>query len=125
MQSSSGDNRLKGRWGEALAAAYLQKKLYRVVATNFSCRFGEIDLIVRNRQYLVFVEVKLRRSASYVQAREYVTPAKQQRLRTTAMYWLSCHETDLQPRFDIIEIYAPDGVNTINPEIRHLENAFS
>lgn len=125
MQSSSGDNRLKGRWGEALAAAYLQKKHYRVVATNFSCRFGEVDLIVRNRQYLVFVEVKLRRSASYVQAREYVTPAKQQRLRTTAMYWLSCHETDLQPRFDIIEIYAPDGVNTINPEIRHLENAFS
>lgn len=124
MQSRA-ESGATGRWGEAQAAAYLRKKRYTILAANFKCRFGEIDLIARNRHYLVFVEVKTRRSDSYVQAREYVTASKQQRLRSTALFWLSCHETDLQPRFDIIEVYAPEGTETKYPEIRHIENAFS
>ena len=119
-----GRNNLSGAWGEALAAQYLKKKHYILVAAGYRCRFGEIDLIAKNRQYLVFVEVKLRKNSSFAQAREFVDLKKQARLRKTAMLYLSCHPTDLQPRFDVIEIYAPGGTTTQNPKIIHWEDAF-
>lgn len=118
------DSKLTGRWGEALAAEYLRKKKYRPVASNFSCRFGEIDLIVQNKKYLVFVEVKLRKSAAFAKAADFVDFRKQNRIRTTAEFWLATHETELQPRFDVVEIYAPQGIETKQPEINHLEDAF-
>lgn len=117
-------NKQTGRWGEALAAAYLRKKRYHIVACNYSCRFGEIDLIARNRRFIVFVEVKLRKSADFARAREFVDLRKQSRIRTTAELWLSQNETVLQPRFDVIEIYAPEGEQTKRPRINHLEDAF-
>ena len=120
-----GGRNLTGPWGEALALEYLRKKRYEPVAANYRSRFGEIDLIVKNRKYLVFVEVKLRKSAAFAGAAEFVDLRKQQRLRTTAELYLSEHETELQPRFDVIEIYAPDGVQTRHPEIKHWEDAFS
>lgn len=119
-----GRNNLVGAWGETLAAEFLRKKHYRIVGTNFRCRYGEVDLIVQNRKYLVFAEVKLRKSANFAQAREFVDVHKQNRLRTTAEFYLSTNPTELQPRFDVIEIYAPDGISTANPVIRHLEDAF-
>ena len=61
---------MNGAWGEALAARYLQKKRYKIVATNYRSRFGEIDLIAADRKFLVFVEVKLRKSDQFVSARE-------------------------------------------------------
>lgn len=119
-----GRNNIVGAWGEAVAAAYLQKKKYTLVAAGFRCRYGEIDLIVSNKKYLVFVEVKLRKSDSFAQAREFVDGHKQNRLRITAEYYLSKFPTQLQPRFDVIEIYAPDGTATKKPDILHLEDAF-
>ena len=116
--------KLRGAWGEALAAEYLRRKRYKIEAAGYSCKFGEIDLIVSNRKYLVFVEVKLRKSANFAAAMEYVDRRKQDRLRTTASVFLSQNPTQLQPRFDVIEIYAPDGTATVRPEIRHLEDAF-
>ena len=115
---------LLGPWGESLAAAFLQKKRYEIVACNYKSRFGEIDLIVRNRKEIVFVEVKLRKNDCFVQAREYVGYQKQDRIRTTAEIWLQNNPTELQPRFDVIEIYAPDGIQTDHPRIVHLEDAF-
>ena len=120
-----GRNNLAGAWGEALAADYLRKKHYRVVASGYRSRFGEIDLICTNRKYLVFVEVKLRTSADFASAREFVDFRKQQRIRATAACFLSAYETGLQPRFDVIEIYAPEGTGTLHPVIHHLEDAFS
>lgn len=117
-------NKLSGAWGEALAAEYLRKKHYKVLAAGYSCKFGEIDLIVRDRKFLVFVEVKLRKSGSFARAMEYVDARKQDRLRMTASMYLSNNPTNLQPRFDVIEIYAPDGTATADPEISHLEDAF-
>ena len=117
-------NNLLGAWGESLAAAYLKKKRYKLVEAGYRSRFGEIDLIVRNRTYLVFVEVKLRKSAAFANAFEYVDSRKQARLRTTAAIYLSQNPTSLQPRFDVIEIYAPDGLETKHPEIHHMEDAF-
>ena len=119
-----GRNNLTGAWGEALAADYLQKKRYKIVATNYRTRFGEIDLIVRNKQYLVFVEVKLRKAGEFAAAREYVDRRKQDKIRVTASVYLSQNPTHLQPRFDVIEIYAPQGHATADPKITHLEDAF-
>lgn len=119
-----GRNNIVGAWGESLAATYLQKKKYKLLATGFRCRFGEIDLIVADRKYLVFVEVKLRKNDHFASAMEFVDSYKQNRIRTTAEIYLSQNPTDLQPRFDVIEIYAPDGLNTQKPEIHHLEDAF-
>ena len=119
-----GRNNIVGAWGEATAAAYLQKKRYTLQAVGFHCRYGEIDLIVSDRKYLVFVEVKLRKSDTFAQALEHVDSYKQNRIRTTAEFYLSKYPTALQPRFDVIEIYAPEGVQTRRPVIRHLEDAF-
>ena len=116
---------LTGRWGEARAAAYLRSHGYAIVASNYRSRFGEIDLIAQNRAYLVFVEVKVRKNAHFGTAGEAVGTKKQERLRTTALLWLQAHPTKLQPRFDVIEIYAPDGPATVRPELHHLEDAFA
>ena len=119
-----GRNNLTGLWGEALAADYLRRKHYKIVAAHYYGRFGEIDLIAENRNYLVFAEVKLRKNAKFAQAREFVNWRKQDRIRMTASMYLSEHPTSLQPRFDVIEIYAPEGIHTQRPEIYHLEDAF-
>ena len=119
-----GKSKLTGAWGEAIAAEYLRKKNYRIIARGYRSRFGEIDLIVQNREYLVFAEVKLRKTGRFAMAREYVDTRKQDKLRTTASLYLSEHPTALQPRFDVIEIYAPEGVLTASPEIYHMEDAF-
>lgn len=119
-----GRSNIAGAWGEALAAEYLRKKRYQVEAVNYRSRFGEIDLIVRNKKFLVFVEVKLRKSGSFASAREYVDRYKQDRLRITASMYLSQNPTELQPRFDVVEIYAPEGPDTPNPTIVHMEDAF-
>ena len=113
-----------GAWGEALAAEYLRKKRYQILEANFRTRIGEIDLIASNRQYLVFVEVKLRKNADFAMAREFVDYRKQGKIRSTAQLYLAYHPTRLQPRFDVIEIYAPEGMETRSPVINHLEDAF-
>lgn len=113
-----------GAWGEAKAAEYLRKRKYEVVAARYHSRFGEIDLIAKDRKFLIFVEVKLRKSARFGRAAEYVNRGKQDRIRMTASIFLAQNPTELQPRFDVIEIYAPDGINTLRPEIIHLEDAF-
>ena len=117
-------SKLTGAWGEALAAEYLRKKHYKIIASGFHSRFGEIDLIARNRKFLVFVEVKQRKSPFFAQAKEYVDARKRDRIRMTASIYLSRNPTNLQPRFDVIEIYAPEGTATLHPEIHHLEDAF-
>ena len=119
-----GRNNLVGAWGEATAAEYLRKKRYEIVAVGYHCKFGEIDLIAKNREYLVFVEVKLRKTPDFAAAREYVNRQKQDRIRITASMYLAQYPTQLQPRFDVVEIYAPQGVETKKPVINHLEDAF-
>ena len=119
-----GTNNIAGAWGEAIASAYLRKKKYKVIAANYCSRFGEIDLIVKDKHFLIFVEVKLRKTADFARALEHVDIHKQNRLRTTAELYLSENPTNLQPRFDVIEVYAPEGIQTKNPEIHHLEDAF-
>ena len=121
---SGQESRLLGRWGEALAADWLRNQGCTVVAANWRCRFGEIDLIAKDGDYLCFVEVKLRKSGSFASAAAFVDRRKQDKLRTTAQLYLAQHPTALQPRFDVVEIYAPQGRDTIRPTVHRLENAF-
>lgn len=117
------DKKLLGRWGEAQAAEFLKRKKYKIVGLNYSCRWGEIDVIAENRQFIVFAEVKLRKGPRFAEAREFVTHAKQQRLISAAQLYLAQNETRKQPRLDVIEIYAPEGENG-KISINHIENAF-
>ena len=114
-----------GTWGENLAAEALEREGYRILARNFRCRFGELDLIAGKDGILAFVEVKLRKSSRYGEAREFVTASKQQKLKTTAAYYLAGRSwaQTMQPRFDVLEIYAPQG--TDGPfTVEHLTDAF-
>jgi putative endonuclease len=115
-------NRLRGAGGEAAAAEFLRKKKYRIEAMGYRSRYGEIDIIASDKDFIVFAEVKLRKSSSFAQAREFVDERKQQRIKTTAQMWLAENETDLQPRFDVIEIYASENMSKM--QINHIEDAF-
>ena len=114
-----------GDRGEALVARYLQKAGYTLLDRQWRCRFGELDLVARSREGIVcFVEVKLRKDGRVAQAREFVDRRKQEKLRTTAQLYLAEHPTQLQPRFDVVEIYAPQGLATRAPEIYVIPDAF-
>ena len=121
---SGQESRLLGRWGERQAANWLTAHGAKMIAANWTCRFGEIDLICEEKGFLCFVEVKLRKSGRFGTAGAFVTASKQQKLRSAAQLYLVSHPTDLQPRFDVVEIYAPAGTDTIRPEISRIENAF-
>ena len=113
-----------GLWGEEQAARYLESQGYQVTASRYRCREGELDLVAEGKGYLCFVEVKLRKDHHLAQAREFVTPAKQRKVRIAAQYYLLDHPTQLQPRFDVAEGYAPRGTQTPSPRIVYIENAF-
>ncbi len=116
-------SRLTGRFGEAAAAEYLRKHGYEIVGMNYQTRMGEIDIIARNRKYLCFVEVKLRKNADFGTAREFVTAAKQRKLILAAESYLLLNPDRRQPRFDVVEVYAPQGAEgTLS--INHIEDAF-
>ncbi len=123
-KTGGAQNRLLGRWGEALVAGDLRKKGWRILAAGFRCRFGEIDLIAENGKFLSFTEVKLRKNANFGTAGAAVDARKQRRLRATAEFFLMRHPTALQPRFDVAEVYAPQGMETEDPTIHYIENAF-
>ena len=114
----------RGDWGEAQAAAYLRARGCRIVASKYRCRFGEIDLIARDGKTLCFVEVKLRGNLSFGLPREYVTASKQDKLRTTAAYYLATHRTDAPCRFDVAEVYTDGAQTPENTRIEYIENAF-
>ncbi len=110
----------KGEAGEETARKFLEKKGYRVVSANYRSRFGEIDIIVQNEKYIVFVEVKARSEGAIARPMEFVDVPKQKRIIKTALLFLSSHPTPLQPRFDVVEVYGQGR----KPVVNHLENAF-
>lgn len=110
-----------GAWGEDLALRYLTRHGYTLVERNYRTRYGEIDLIVRKDDTLVFVEVKLRRGTGFGDPIEAVTSRKQRTLRSLAVQYLSdCDPNFDTLRFDVIGILA--SANKVR--IRHVEDAF-
>lgn len=123
-KAQGAENRLLGKWGESIVAEDLRKKGWHILAAGYRCRLGEIDLIASDGKFLAFTEVKLRKSTGYGTAAEAVTSRKQSRIHATAQFYLAQHPTDLQPRFDVAEVYAPQGLETASPTISYIENAF-
>ncbi len=110
-----------GKRGEDIAARFLLEKGLALIARNFRDKFGEIDIIAKDRETLVFVEVKTRRSDHFGRPEEAVTPAKQQQIIRVASYYLVQHKLlDAPVRFDVIAIIIDQG----NPQITHLVSAF-
>jgi putative endonuclease len=109
--------------GEKLALEFLKKKNYFIKATNYHSRFGEIDIIAQNENYIIFVEVKTRKKNAFAAPMEYVNRSKQVKIIKTALLYLSegKHDENIQPRFDVIEIVHEAGKNT---RVNHIENAF-
>ena len=101
-----GRSSLTGPWGEALAAEYLRKKRYAILASNYRCKFGEIDLIARDGRTLVFVEVKYRRSRAYGNPAEAVDGRKQHTICRVSDYYRMTHgiSEDQPCRFDVAAI---------------------
>ena len=110
-----------GQAGEAHVAKLLKRRGYEIVERNYRSRFGEIDMIARNSQYIVFVEVKTREEGSLGDPLEAITPAKRRKIVLTAQNYLMRFPTEAQPRFDAAAVYTRNG--RIVGE-RYLENAF-
>ncbi len=114
----------RGAAGEVMAARYLRKKGYTLIAATYRTRFGEIDIIAADKKYIAFVEVKLRSGAAIYTPEEAVTPLKQQKIVKAAMQYLQLHPSDLQPRFDVIAIVADDRDPMKARSLEHLKAAF-
>ena len=112
-----------GTAGEAYVARELRKKGYTLLASQWRCRFGEIDLVAKDKRGTIcFVEVKLRGEGAIGLPREFVDSRKQARLRTTAETYLSMHDMDVPARFDVAEVYTDQAGRILRME--YLENAF-
>lgn len=94
----------EGRAGEDYTADLLATEGFRIVSRNFHSRFGEIDIIAENGQYIIFVEVKTRREGSISSPLEAVTSAKRRKIVRTAQAYLLKNPSGLQPRFDVCAV---------------------
>lgn len=116
------DKQALGAYGEKLAAQYLCEAGLEIVARNWRCRYGELDLIVRDPSVTVFVEVKTRSGSGFGTPAESVTFAKQQRIRRLALLWLAQQDGQWRRiRFDVVSVLVPRGRK---PVIDHLPAAF-
>lgn len=115
--------RRKGGRFEQLARAWLQAQGLRLVQSNYRCKLGEIDLVMRERELLVFVEVRFRGVRSQVPPCETVDPRKQQKLLRTARHFLLCNDrfSNHPCRFDVLGISDDAGT----PKYEWIRNAFS
>ena len=113
-----------GKIGEKIAAKYLRKQRYKVIETNKHQSHNEIDLIVSNKDYIVFVEVKTRTSAfGGKRPEEYADELKRRRMAAAANAYIKHHQIELVPRFDIIGITMDPNTYEVK-ELTHLEDAF-
>jgi len=94
-----------GILGEKLAQDFLKKQGYRIIETNYRCPEGEIDIIAKHKDYLVFIEVRTKKSLEFGSPEESITPAKMERLRNSAMHYQQTHHNlPLLCRIDVVAI---------------------
>ena len=104
-----------GRYGEDVAERYLKQKGYTIIGKNFSCRQGELDIIAKDNEYLVFIEVKTRSNFMYGKPVEAVGKLKKQHMYKVAKYYLHIHGLEKKfVRFDVIEVYIDKGLARVN-----------
>jgi len=117
------DRKRLGRWGEKQGENFLKSKGLKTLARNFSCKTGEIDLImVDGDGSIVFVEVKTKADESFSPPEESITQPKRARLMRAARYFLAAHKIEDRPlRFDVVTVVLGQ---VGRPQIRHYQNAF-
>ena len=116
------DNIKLGKKGEKAVEKYLKKNGYEIIYTNYSTRFGEIDIIAEKGRYIAFVEVKTRAEGQMLEPRFAVDRKKKQNILTCAATYVNKFRIKKQPRFDIAEVIVNEkGKMSIN----YLDNAFS
>lgn len=112
-----------GKQGERMAAEFLARKGYEILAMNYRKRYGEVDIIARRRATLIFVEVKTRQSGKFGTPFDAVDNRKQRQLTRVAQEYLATHTPKADTvRFDVIAVYWSTSRAAIS--IEHLENAF-
>ena len=111
-----------GVWGEIYAARYLRDNGYKIISSNYSCRFGEIDIIAEKKKVLCFVEVKTREEETKIRPMEAVDEGKRERLEMTAKSFIKMAEYKAETRFDVCEVYLDKAYRPV--KINYIENAF-
>lgn len=115
------DNIELGQRGEELAANFLQRKGYKLLQRNYRSRFGQIDIIAKEKKYFCFIEVKTRKSSLYGLPKEAVSKFKQRRIARTALTYLKENRLiKTRARFDVISILLDRG----SSDIELIKNAF-
>ncbi len=114
----------RGAIGEVMAARFLRDKKWTIIASNYRCRFGEIDMIAQDGSYIVFVEVKTRARGALVSPAEAVTRDKQRKLIKTAGLFLQRYPSKYQPRFDVVEVWTEKEDPLSVSEINHIIGAY-
>ncbi|MGP8153967.1 MAG: YraN family protein [Smithella sp.] len=110
-----------GKQGEKIAADFLKKNGYRIIEKNFRCVLGEIDIIAREKDELVFIEVKTRKSGELGYPEQAVGTKKQKKMSQLALWYLQKkNTTDAQARFDVVAI----TISASGKEIKLIKNAF-
>lgn len=113
-----------GDWGEELIAQRLVAEGFTIVARNWHSRYGEVDIVAENQEFILFVEVKTRKNNRFSQPYEAVDGRKQEKIRRTVETYLQKFPTHLQPRLDVASVVAPQGEKTLSPEVVYLPQAF-
>ncbi len=121
MSKQRDHRRAVGRWGEESAARFLQEKGYQILEQNFRSQRGEIDLVVRDADTLVFVEVKAKQRDGFGEPEDRVDQAKQAQIGRVAAAYLQQNELDdVDCRFDVVSVTrTKDDI-----VIHHIEDAF-
>ncbi len=109
-----------GHKGEDIAVDFLKQKGYKILMRNYMTPVGEADIVAKDKNIIVFVEVKVRSSDAFGQPFESVNYTKQEKLKKIALYYLKHNKIELQVRFDVVSIISKNGKNEIN----HLIEAF-
>ncbi len=109
-----------GSKGEDIAIKFLSKKGHKILFRNYKTPLGEVDIITKDNETIVFVEVKTRSNESFGQPFESVDYRKQERLKRIALYYLKQNRIESPIRFDVISILLRNGKNEIN----HIVEAF-
>ncbi len=108
-----------GDFGENKVAKLYKDNGYKIISRNFSCRFGELDIVAQKNDVIAIVEVKTRKNDKFANAKEFVDYKKQQRIKSTSMVFLQKHKLDdMFIRFDVAEVYTDIG------KINIIKNAF-
>lgn len=116
-------NKTIGAFGEELAENYLEQMGYQIIVKNFRCRIGEIDIIAKDKDYIVFMEVKTRYNDRYGHPCEAVTAHKQYKIYKTAQFYIMVNKLhNFNFRFDVIEVIL--NYDNDNNYIRLIKNAF-